>query len=157
MSNKLQIVLLIIILVLGGLYYYTERTGSSITEFFESGSKTVRINNIPFSVIIADTPEERKTGLSGRDQLGAQGMLFVFEESDYHGIWMKDMRFPIDVIWIGEDRTVLSVTENLSPESFPQVFEPSRPVRYLIETNTHFAETFGFGPGDQVVLPRGVE
>jgi hypothetical protein len=156
MGRKLQVTMIFVIVVLGGLYAYTEYTGVPVREFFTSGAQTVRIKNLPMNVIVADTPELRQKGLSGRDEIGAQGMLFVFDKADYHGIWMKDMRFPIDVIWIGEDLKVISVTRNLSPDSYPQIFEPPRPARYAIETNRYFAETFGITTGDEVELLGGI-
>lgn len=156
MLNKLQIVFIILIIAFGGLYLYTEKTGQSVSELLSQGSKPIRIGNIPFTVVVARTQEERRMGLSGRDEIGADGMLFIFDESDYHGIWMKDMKFAIDVIWIDENLQVVEVTENLQPESYPKVFEPSRPVKYVIETRPYLSDTFSIGPGDKVELPPGL-
>ena len=83
-------------------------------------------------------------------------MLFVFDANDYHGIWMKDMRFPIDIIWIAEDKTIVEITRNVAPETYPTIFKPPRPVRYVIETNPYFAESFSINVGDTVELPSGL-
>lgn len=154
MIRKLQVLILILLIPLGALYIYSERTGTSVKEFLYPGSPIVHIGTIPLQVLVADTPELRQQGLSGRDSLGdVQGMLFIFDENDYHGIWMKDMKFPIDVIWIDESLTVVSVTENLQPSSYPKIFEPPKPVRYIIETNVYFSDSFGIREGDKVDLP----
>ncbi len=111
----------------------------------------------PMRVTVLDGLAERKRGLSGRPSLDPnEGMLFVFSEDDYHGIWMKEMLFPIDIIWIDKDGVVVSVESAARPDSYPRVFEPSAPARYVIETNEHFAESFGIRHGSTVKLPAGL-
>jgi len=60
-------------------------------------------------------------------------MLFVFENPGIHGIWMKDMKFPIDIIWLDKDMSVISKELNVSPDTYPQVFYPSREAYYVLE------------------------
>src|SRR3989338_662243 len=58
-------------------------------------------------VELAVTPAQRERGLSGRDRLEPRsGMLFVFEDDGVRGFWMKGMTFPIDIIWIDDERVV---------------------------------------------------
>ena len=93
-------------------------------------------NDIEFVVEIVDTLELRAQGLSFREVLSPNaGMLFVFSGSDKHGFWMKDMLFPIDIIWFDNEFVVVDVKENLSPESYPQVFKPRVPARFALEIN----------------------
>jgi len=93
-------------------------------------------NNIEFVVEIVDTPELRAQGLSFREALSPNaGMLFVFSESDKYGFWMKDMLFPIDIIWFDDEFVVVDVKENLAPESYPEVFKPRVPARFALEIN----------------------
>lgn len=93
-------------------------------------------NDIEFVVEIVDTPELRAQGLSLREVLSLNtGMLFVFSESDKHGFWMKDMLFPIDIIWFDDEFVVVDVKENLAPESYPEVFKPRVPARFALEIN----------------------
>lgn len=88
----------------------------------------------PLRFEIADTPEERAQGLSGRQSIPDNyAMLFVYEEADLHGFWMKDMFVPIDIIWLGDDGTVLKIEEAVSPDTYPKVFYPPQPVRYVLE------------------------
>ena len=93
-------------------------------------------DDIEFIVEIVDTPGLRARGLSLREALSPNaGMLFVFSGSDKHGFWMKDMLFSIDIIWFDNEFVVVDVKENLSPESYPQVFKPRVPARFALEIN----------------------
>ncbi len=83
---------------------------------------------------VARTDEERVRGLSGRESLRAdEGLLFVFEIPGNHGFWMKDMNFPIDIIWLNEERRVIHIERGVLPETFPRVFYPNRPAKYVLE------------------------
>ena len=47
--------------------------------------------------------EDRAMGLMFRPSLAAdRGMLFLFDGRDFHGIWMKNCKFPIDILWLDE-------------------------------------------------------
>lgn len=97
---------------------------------------SVQAGSKRYVVAVANDTQERKRGLSGRESLPAnQGMLFVFPESGTHCIWMKDMRFPIDVIWLNEQKQVTDLYEHMSPDSYPRSFCPPTPTRYVIELN----------------------
>ena len=99
---------------------------------------------------IADTDALRETGLSGKISLAyGRGMLFVFEQPGFYQFWMKDMNFPIDIIWIGDDKRVVSVTPNATPESYPETFMPAAPVRYVLEVPAGFSEKNNVRPGEQ--------
>ncbi len=102
---------------------------------------------------IADTPALRERGLSGRKLLlDDQGMYFIFDHPDVYPFWMKEMNFPIDIIWIGEHMSVVDITKSASPSSFPQTFVSSAPALYVLEVQAGFAERHGVKIGDQVVL-----
>ncbi|MCK5060172.1 MAG: DUF192 domain-containing protein [Candidatus Pacebacteria bacterium] len=99
----------------------------------------LRIGNATLSTEVASTQAARTKGLSGRAELSpADGMLFIFDKPDTYGFWMKGMNFPIDIIWIGEGKKVVSIKENALPESFPKTFYPSEKVLYVLETNAGF-------------------
>lgn len=114
------------------------------------------------SVELADTPLKRASGLSGRHGLTEnEGTLFIFEHSDMHRFWMKDMRFPIDIIWIGEgvgetpgNSAVVGIAPNIYPDSFPKRFIPSVPVRYVLEVNAGWAKRHGIQNGTRVTMPK---
>lgn len=90
---------------------------------------------------IADTEGLRVQGLSGRKALGVnEGMLFDFSEDGYHQFWMKDMKFPIDIIWFDAGNRIVDVKERATPESYPEVFTPHTLARYVLEVPAGFFE-----------------
>lgn len=95
----------------------------------------VKLGSGVFSVSLADTDQKKIQGLSGVSSLGTyEGMLFLFNESDLHGIWMKDMKIPIDIIWLDEAKRVVHIVKDASPETGESVtYTPSKPARYVLE------------------------
>ena len=156
MFDKIQIIIIAILIPAGALYWYTNSKHISVMEIFYPGTSVMRVGDIPARVEIANTEAERIQGLSGRKEFGdkVNGMLFVFPNSDYHGIWMKDMNFPIDIIWINRDLVIVGIDKNVSPDSYPKTFRPSEPVQFILETDVHYADAFGIAPGQKVVLPK---
>lgn len=97
------------------------------------------IGGSSIAVEVADTPEERRQGLSGRSELPwGSGLFFVFEEAGSHGIWMPDMQFAIDVLWLDERMQVVHIVEEMMPESYPKVFESPVPAQYVLEVPAGF-------------------
>ncbi len=150
------LILVVVLVVIGGAFvYFSGGTIPFVTPPSNSENPVIRIENVPIRVSIADTPELRAQGLSGRTALGpTEGMLFIFDESDYHRIWMKDMLIVIDVIWIDENFKVVDIKSEMRPDTFPQAFEPRTPARFVIETNGTYAESFGIKIGDTLTLPQ---
>ncbi len=102
----------------------------------------VRIGETTFTVEVAEKLEARTRGLSGRASLPpGEGQLFIFEDTRIHTFWMKDMMFPLDLVWIGEQCTVESISPNVSPPTSEQAdsdlprFRSPQPVRYVLEIN----------------------
>jgi len=85
---------------------------------------TVTIGSSTFNAELATTMVQQARGLSGRTGLGANdGMLFLFGSSTVQTFWMKDMNFPIDMIWIGSDK-VLGFEQNApAPAPGTQLWE----------------------------------
>jgi hypothetical protein len=82
--------------------------------------------------------EDRAMGLMFRPSLPRdRGMLFVFERPDFHGIWMKNCRFPIDIVWLDEQRKIVHVAESVPPcKADPcPVYNPLRRAAYVVELN----------------------
>ncbi len=101
---------------------------------------------------VADTEDLRARGLSLHKTLAPnEGMLFVFPEDGLHGIWMKDMLFSIDILWLDRDYRIVDVRVQSSPASYPEVFVPSIPVRYVLELQSGFFELHGLKKGDKLL------
>jgi uncharacterized membrane protein (UPF0127 family) len=59
---------------------------------------------------------DRQMGLMFRNSLALdKGMLFVFDQSGMYGFWMKNCKFPIDMVWMDENRKVVEVVDNVPP------------------------------------------
>lgn len=100
----------------------------------QASQNTLSLNGQIFYVDLAKTAEERQLGLSGRESLAQdRGMLFVFDKPGKWGFWMKDMAFPIDIIWLDKNFNPVEVVENLSPNSYPKTFYPKEPALYTLE------------------------
>ncbi len=111
------------------------------------------IGNSTVSLEIADTTETRIKGLSGRDRLDdSHGLLFVFEKPDFYGIWMKEMKFAIDIVWLDENLSVVDFKKSVAPETFPEVFYPVSPALYVLELNAGFLDENSVKIGDVAEL-----
>lgn len=112
------------------------------------------IGETAITIEVLDTAADRVRGLSGRESIPQNHALyFVFETADYHGIWMNEMRFPIDIVWLNEYNEVVYIKQNVAPETFPEVFTPSRPAKYVLEFNAGFVKANAIRIGDKFVLP----
>lgn len=128
-------------------------------------------NGISIAVVLASTESERLRGLGGRRGLEERdGMLFVFPQSGYHGMWMKDMQFALDMVWLRRARTnatcaphnagkgmcleVVDVRESVSPKTFPRVFYPREPAQYVLEVNTGAARGAGIQTGEAILFAQ---
>lgn len=111
----------------------------------ESLQTTVlEIGGEQFTTYIADTSESRTRGLSDVVTLGEnEAMLFVFDQPGIYKFWMKDMNFPIDMVWLDSEKRIVHIESNVSPESFPQSFGPSKESRYVIEFTAGTVELLG--------------
>ena len=104
-----------------------------------------------YKVLLSETPELRTKGLSGRQSLGTdEVMLFMFEREGRNFFWMKDMLFPIDIVWVGADRRIIHIEKNVSPESFPKSFGPDENSKYVLEFKAGTADSVGIKIGDSV-------
>ena len=111
------------------------------------GQPTVTVGDAVFDVESVSTPEQRAKGLSGRDYLAdTSGMLFVFESGRTTSFWMKDMRFPLDFVWIGDQCTVVDTHSDV-PAPSPTSASGSLP-RYSSTTPSRYT------PRDQLRQDR---
>ena len=108
----------------------------------------VTLGGVPFRVELAITSEERIRGLSGHPPLDpGAGMLFVLEQARMSSFWMREMLFPLDMIWIDAECAVVHITRNV-PIPAPEqaladlpMYGPPVPVLYVLEINAGEAES----------------
>lgn len=114
---------------------------------------TLTVNHQTIKAELARTSLQHIQGLSNRQSLPAnQGMLFVFNKHFKPSFWMKDMRFPLDIIWIS-DGLIVDITSNISPPQPNQPlkhYSPTQPVNYVLELNAGWAAEHNLKIGDRV-------
>jgi len=92
-------------------------------------------------------------GLGGRANIPSDyGMLFVFPEDALYGFWMKDMLVSIDIFWLNNKGQVVSIKQNVATSSYPNVFYPTEPARYVLETVAGFARANNIATGTPLLL-----
>jgi uncharacterized membrane protein (UPF0127 family) len=124
------------------------------TGYGEYEQVNVTVNGQVLIADISATPEQRTRGLSVKDSLAQdEAMLFVFDDEARHRFWMKDMKFPIDIIWIRSDKTVVDVEHDLQPCNLGVLcttYEPDDDSLYVLETVSGFAQKHGIVEGSPV-------
>lgn len=109
----------------------------------------------PLRLQVADSESERTQGLSGQTGLGShEGMLFVFEQTDMHCFWMKDMKFAIDILWFDSAKKLIYQEQNVMPSSYPRRFCPPAPATYVIEVSAGKSAEYDWRVGDVLQLTK---
>lgn len=139
-KRKLAIVIAGVLLIVCGFW------AAKILQQHE-GKAILQAPNRTFRLEIADTDDEQRLGLGDRDALGYDdGMLFVYPNERRLCFWMKDMRIPIDMIWLDGAKKVLKVEANVKPETYPKDFCADN-AQYVIELNANVANGAGVEVG----------
>lgn len=126
---------------------YLKVSTSQVDKFsLQIGGKTIPVE-------IADTDAKRIQGLSGRESLPiGTGLLFIFEKSAIQSFWMKDMLFPLDIIWVDENWTVIGIERSVKPDSYPAIFYSNGLAKYVLELNSGEASSLGIDIGSRLYL-----
>lgn len=93
------------------------------------------LGNGIFDAQVVSTPEAREKGLGGVESLTPkQAMIFAYPSDDAWKIWMKDMKFSIDIVWLDKDKKVVYVVKGASPDdSTSVIYTPKTTARYVVE------------------------
>lgn len=130
--KKFLLGVIILVLVASSVYFLQKNTDETVATDYSVAQAVLA--GTDFKLDIADTADLRTLGLSGRTSLDEKtGMLFVFDRPDFHGIWMKDMNFDIDIVWLDNEKRVIYIKEGATPDSYPQVFYPREKAGYVVE------------------------
>lgn len=114
----------------------------------------VIINQKKIKVEIATSPLELYRGLSSRAELCSNcGMLFNFTNSEEQEFVMRDMNFPLDIIFINNGQ-IINIAANSAPEGNNprRIYHSVRPTNQVLEINGGYAEASGFKIGDLVLV-----
>lgn len=104
---------------------------------------------------LAKTSEERGKGLMFKDTLqDNEGMLFVFEQSDTHSFWMKNMLISLDMVWLDDKGHIVDIKERVPPctETECASIVPEEPARYVLEIKSGRAQQLKWSKGDLLTI-----
>ncbi len=123
-------------------------------------SATLIFGDKTLTVLVADTTLSRMRGLGGRDSLAPyDGMFFFFDSPAKYGIWMKDMLFPIDIVWLAKDpepnsMVVVDLAEDVAPKTYPKIFSPTHNASFVLELPAGFAREQEIKIGSRIFLKK---
>jgi len=112
----------------------------------------VTINKNIFDVEVVKSDKDKQTGLTKYSAIAAnQGMFFVFDTPGFYSFWMKNMKFPIDLIFIHNDKVVFLV-ENAAPakDDTPITYTPDSSSDKVLEINAGLIKKYNIKKGDKV-------
>lgn len=114
----------------------------------------VTLKGVVFKARVANDDISREKGLSGVKSLGkTDAMLFVFDKDDTWGIWMKDMKIPIDIAWLDADKKVIYIVKDADPSSYPYTtYRPTKPARYVLEMPAGTVDSKDIKSGDAALF-----
>lgn len=112
----------------------------------------VKVRSGVFSVRLATDSVSRQLGLSNVENLKPnEGLLMIFPKADIWGIWMKDMKVSIDILWLDKDKSVVYIVKNASHElSTNKIFSSTSPALYVLELPAGAVQQYGIKVGDKV-------
>ncbi len=146
-KQKLLIVLGIILLVTLGIKLWQLRWPSAVIE----------LKGQELKVLVAEISHHQRKGLGGRESLEEyDGMVFLFSYSDKHTMVMRNMEFPIDIVWL-EKGVVVDIAPNIQAEpSVPEAnltkYYPRKSANLVIELPTGWVEKNDLRIGDKMVV-----
>lgn len=120
-------------------------------------TKKLMLKNTTIDLLVAETPHETMWGLSDFPSLPPDtGMMFQFDTLGIYPFWMKDMRFALDMIWLDSDNRVITIHENISPDTYyknpPELFQSTTPTSAVIEVSGGFVEKNNLSVGDRLLI-----
>jgi len=109
---------------------------------------------VTLQVEIADTPDERRTGLMGRTSLDADaGMAFLWSAPTEGDFWMKDTLIPLQIAFWDEGDRIVQIIDMVPCTSDPcPTYGPGEPYVGAVEANAGWFTEHGVAPGDTVEL-----
>lgn len=156
--TKKKIIIFAILLLSAGFFDY-HFTLPFLYEYFKPTKCSTYIEHditIKNSRIIAEVANDdckRILGLSGRKTLEpGKAMIFEYENDGIREIWMKNMNFPIDIIWINSSFEIVGIENNVDSSTYPQKFGGEYRAKYVIELPVNFINNNNISRGDTVLL-----
>lgn len=153
MKKILLVFVLLLALVAGVVFAQNYLKTKTLFPFKKN--PTVTINGHKLEVVVADSQEEQEIGLSETTSLPQnQGMIFLFKKPGFYSFWMKNMKLPIDIIYINDDQ-IVRIQNNVQPvkeQENPTIYTPTEPSDKVLEINAGLAQKYDFKKGDMVKI-----
>jgi uncharacterized membrane protein (UPF0127 family) len=109
-----------------------------------------------FQVKVVVTESAKIRGLSGRASMPyGEGLLFLYDQMAVQSMWMVDMRFPLDIVWLDDWFQIVHVSYGAEPcETRPNCpsYSSVHPIKYAIEMNAGAAADYGFEIGKNLYV-----
>ena len=154
-TNKVLIIVFGLLLLIFPIFIFASTQKKSYEPREDEKYLTLEINKVKITAEIAKTPKEVARGLSGRDSLGeTNGMLFYLGSRRNATFWMKDMKFPIDIIWIDKG-TIVYIVENapVPTQNNIPAYTPDKLATHVLEVNAGFVSEHSIKIGDRLEIP----
>ncbi|MHB1163224.1 MAG: DUF192 domain-containing protein [Minisyncoccota bacterium] len=152
-STKTGLIVSAIVAVLGGLFFYATYTSTTTPPPLPPGFVTATFGGVSLRIEFATTTATREKGLGGRTNVPeGYGMLFVFPKDSLYGFWMKNTLVPLDMFWLDDKGQVVFTARDVAPSTYPDVFYPTAPARYVLETAAGFARAHDIATGTPFLL-----
>lgn len=140
MKKLLLILIPILILLIIGAFFYN---------FYQFSRPTVEINGQKFNLLVAKTDKDKQIGLSKYKNLPQdKGMIFIFDKPGSYPFWMKDMKFPIDILFIKQN-TIVTSYKNV-PINNLTIYTPTESVDKVLEINAGLSDKYNISAGNTV-------
>ena len=151
-----RIILTLTALVLSLIVIFSLNSGKSKISKFVKNEIKLKVGNVQVVAELAETEESLAQGLSGRKSLEENsGMYFVLGEKKIATFWMKDMLFPLDIIWIDNGIIVeIDETAPIPTNNYVPSFTSQREVTHVLEVNSGFVDKHGIQKGDSVIIVK---
>jgi len=125
-KKSIFIVVILLVIALLCLAIFFAKTNNNIAK--------VQIGDVNYSLELVNTDTTRQQGLSGKPNLQPNnGMLFDFKQDGYWQIWMKEMNFAIDILWLNNQKQVVGVKTEALPQNYPESYGAEQQSQYVIE------------------------
>lgn len=152
MKTILALFAFLFIIVLA-IIIYQNYTKSGILPF--SKPATATINSQTFNLIAAKSAKDKEIGLSNKNSLPQNtGMIFIFDKADFYSFWMRNMKFPIDILFINGNK-IVTIFQNAQPQknevSIP-IYKSKEPADKVLEINAGLSQKYNIKEGDIIKI-----
>lgn len=115
----------------------------------------IRLGPEEFEFEIADTPKKQIRGLMFRESLERnKGMLFIFNQPTRAAFWMKNVKFPLDIIFLSEKGEIQEIWRNMQPCTICVAQMPEQKAKYVLEIKGGLSDHLNLSIGQKIPVPR---